>query len=58
MRTHAIDVGLASALIVGVPGSGKTRLLDEALRGIREGGRLQVTGHEPEQGVRSPPRAT
>lgn len=40
----------AAAIVVGPPGSGKSRLLAEVVRRSRASA-LSVTGHEPEQGV-------
>jgi predicted ATPase len=43
--------GPASVLVTGAPGSGKTRLLQEALREAPAAGRLPITGYEPERAV-------
>ncbi|HUH06712.1 MAG TPA: AAA family ATPase [Egibacteraceae bacterium] len=43
--------GPASALVTGLPGSGKSRLLHEALLGAGGGCRLSITGYEPELAV-------
>jgi DNA-binding CsgD family transcriptional regulator len=41
----------AAALIVGSPGQGKTRLLEEARRRSRVVTRLEVVGYEPERSI-------
>ena len=49
---HALErLGPASGIVVGPPGSGKSRLLLEAIRGADPASVLRVVGHEPEQAV-------
>jgi len=43
--------GPAAAIVLGDPGSGKTRLLAEALRRAPRIRRLEITGYEPERRV-------
>jgi DNA-binding CsgD family transcriptional regulator/tetratricopeptide (TPR) repeat protein len=43
--------GPAAALVVGEPGSGKSRLLAEASKRVDVPHRLRVAGHEPERSV-------
>lgn len=43
--------GPASALLIGLPGSGKTRLLEEVLDHLGAARHLRTVGYEPEQAV-------
>ena len=50
--SHAETTGTSAvALIVGEPGSGKTRLLREAVARLAIDTRLGIEGHEPEQAI-------
>lgn len=47
----ALGGDVAATVVVGLPGSGKTRLLEEAGRETRTGHRFDVVGYEPERAV-------